>query len=94
MYRQWDLDPEWKYDKKWHDEWSLMGEEELGEANVRWGMAAGWLTLQKAIMNDHWADCRKDQSWDGEYVDMVMSKLYYCWVRMLHEEHPEIFEEE
>ena len=81
-------DEPWRLPDERHDDWSKMGEEHLGEPNVRWGMGfeGGWLTLQKAIMNDYWTDRSKNQPWDAEMVDMVMSKLYYCWVRMLEDE--------
>lgn len=87
MSRPSSWDGPWRLPGVEHDDWSAMGEEHLGEVNVRWGMLAGWLTLQKAIMNDYWTDRDKNQPWDGEMVDMVMSKLYYCWVRMLIDEH-------
>jgi len=73
-----------------HDQWSKMGEDHLGEANIRWCDNAGPMMLMKAIMNDYWADCNTPkEGWPKFHVDMVMSKLYYCWVRWLEQEHPE-----
>ena len=79
-----------------HDQWSKMGEEHLGEMNIRWcdkiGGRDGPMMLMKAIMNDYWADVpggTNKHGWTAEHVDMVMSKLYYCWVRWLDQEHPE-----
>lgn len=91
-----------------HDQWSKMGEENLGEHNIRfaeiqgpngfkgkmfdrqeWGHD-GFFTLMKCIMNDHWADANTPKDgWPAFHVDLVMSKLYYCWVRMLDEVKPE-----
>jgi hypothetical protein len=71
-----------------HDRWSKLGEENLGEMNIRWAKRAGPMTLMKAIMNDHWADAPK-QDWPKEHVDFVMSKLYWCWVAWLDQTHPE-----
>ncbi len=89
-----------------HDQWSQMGEEHLGEANLNWVKKMdemhlgppgyGSLTLMKAIMNDYWADIPGGtpiDGWPQEHVDMVMSKIYYCWVRMLDEVKPEDDEE-
>ena len=70
-----------------HDRWSKLGEENLGEMNIRWAERAGPMTLMKAIMNDHWADAPK-QDWPKEHVDFVMSKLYWCWVAWLEQTHP------
>ncbi len=66
-----------------HDQWSLMGERNLGPINVEWASTVGPLVLMKAILNDYWADVRvwPDQdTWDRERIDIVMSKLYWCWV--------------
>ena len=52
----------------------------MGEMNIKWGEKAGWDMLIKAILNDYWADAPLED-WNAEKVDMVMSKLYYCWVR-------------
>ena len=72
-----------------------MGEEHLGDMNISWGERAGWDILMKAIMNDYWADCPRDVgAWPREKVDIVMSKLYYCWCRMLFEKHPVTEQEE
>lgn len=73
-----------------HDRWSKMGKEHLGEMNIRWAERAGPLTLQKAIMNDYWADAIiPKEGWSKEKVDMVMSKLYWCWVAWLEQTHEE-----
>tara|TARA_B100000424_G_C22728084_1_gene394964 strand:- start:95 stop:403 length:309 start_codon:yes stop_codon:yes gene_type:complete len=78
-----------------HDAWSKMGEEHLGEGNIRWAERCGdgGFILMKAIMNDHWADVRKywknDYHWDRDDIDKVMSKLYWCWVALLEHMHPE-----
>jgi len=75
-----------------HDQWSKMGEEHLGENNIRWCDNVGPMMLMKSIMNDYWADVpggTNKHGWTAEHVDMVMSKLYYCWVRWLEQEHPE-----
>ena len=73
---------------KFHgDRWSDMGAEHLGENNIRWAQVAGPLTLMKAIMNDYWADAQTPgDGWSQEKVDMVMSKLYWCWVCWLNNE--------
>jgi len=97
-----------------HDQWSKMGEEHLGEHNIKfaeisgpqghrgqldvqhWGHN-GFFTLMKCILNDHWADIpggTNKHGWTAEHVDMVLSKIYYCWVRMLDEAHPEEDDEE
>ena len=52
----------------------------MGEMNIKWGENAGWDMLIKAILNDYWADAPLED-WNAEKVDLVMSKLYYCWVR-------------
>ena len=71
-----------------HDRWSKMGEENLGEMNIRFGKKASWSILMKAIINDHWADAPRE-AWDEEKVDYVMSKLYYVWCAQLHDYHAE-----
>ena len=71
-----------------HDRWSKLGEENLGERNIEWAERAGPMTLMKAIINDYWADVRKTESWSAEKVDVVMSKLYWCWVAWLEQTHP------
>jgi len=63
-----------------HDQWSQKGKKNMGEMNIKWGEKAGWDMLIKAILNDYWADAPLED-WNAEKVDMVMSKLYYCWVR-------------
>ena len=63
-----------------HDEWSEKGMKNMGKMNIKWGEKAGWDMLIKAILNDYWADAPLED-WNAEKVDMVMSKLYYCWVR-------------
>lgn len=82
-----------------HDRWSLMGERNLGEMNIRWAQrmeegsdmpGSGPMTLLKAILNDHWADAVKTESWTAEKVDYVMSKLYWCWVAWLDATHKEV----
>jgi len=87
-----------------HDQWSKMGEENLGEHNIKWAEKMedwhmgvpghGPLTLMKAIMNDYWADNGKTFDWPAEHVNMVMSKLYWCWCAWLHCSHLEVGEEE
>ena len=91
---------------KQHDYWSKMGEENLGKHNIEWAKKMedfhmgvpghGPMTLMKAILNDHWADCPAKDSllWNGEYINMVMSKLYWCWVAWLDCAHMEVGEEE
>lgn len=78
-----------------------MGEEHLGEMNIRWvermedfpsavnPPGSGALTLMKAIINDYWTDAPKVGDWPREHVDIVMSKIYWCWVRWLDQTHPE-----
>lgn len=72
---------------KQHDQWSKLGEENLGPANIRWAEKVGPMILMKAILNDYWADCPAKDSllWNGEQINMVMSKLYWCWVAWLEE---------
>ena len=65
------------------DRWALMGQLALGDINIKWGERTSFLMLMKAIMNDYWADVTKTPAWDAEHVDMVMSKLYYCWCRII-----------
>ena len=71
-----------------HDQWSEIGERHLGEGNIRWAEKVGPMVLLKSILNDYWADAPKVGSWEREKIDMVMSKLYWCWVRWLDNEHP------
>ena len=74
-----------------HDKWSKMGEEHLGEMNLRFSRLHddGCFTLMKCIINDYWADAPpQTEGWDREKIDMVMSKIYYCWVAMLEKNHP------
>jgi hypothetical protein len=75
-----------------------MGEEHLGEMNIGWvdkmstypsPPGSGAMTLMKSIINDYWADAPKRGEWPREHVDVVMSKLYWCWVRWLDDTHPE-----
>ena len=70
------------------DIWAETGKINLGSHNLRWGDSVGYLTLQKAILNDYWADARPDslRQWDREKISIVMSKLYYCWVKLLEDE--------
>ena len=64
-----------------HDQWSRMGEEKLGEPNIKWASMVGPMVLMKAILNDYWADTiASREGWDRDQVDEVMSKLYWCWV--------------
>lgn len=79
-----------------HDRWSKMGETNLGSHNIDWAAkmetmssvaGSGPLTLMKAIMNDHWADVQSRRDWPAEHVDLVMSKLYWCWVAWLDVTH-------
>jgi len=61
----------------------------------------GWLTLQKAVMNDYYfdhdgfhedgitIDRNGGLEYDDEYFDAFMHKIYYCWqeaMRILHEQ--------
>jgi hypothetical protein len=67
-----------------HDKWSALGMKNMGDHNIKWGETAGWDMLIKAILNDYWADVPptyQNTHWDYDKIDMVMSKLYYCWVR-------------
>ena len=77
-------------DEEITDPWYLMGKKHL-QLSIEWTEMMGkrphgWLILQKAIMNDYWADVPSSpgniRTWDQEHIDMVMSKLYYCWVRI------------
>ena len=90
-----------------HDYWSKMGEEHLGEINIAWAKrseafplsppGSGPMMLMKAILNDYWAAVSpKDRKhdWKPEYIDMVMSKLYWCWVAWLECTHLELEEDE
>jgi len=88
-----------------HDQWSLMGEENLGEMNIKWAQmmedfpncpqGSGPMTLLKSILNDYWADAPPQiDGWDQEKIDMVMSKLYWCWVAWMGCTHIEIGEDE
>lgn len=79
-----------------HDQWSKMGEEHLGENNIEWArrlegwdavVGSGPLTLMKSIINDYWTDRDKNQDWDAQHVNMVMSKIYWCWVAWLDSTH-------
>ena len=72
-----------------HDQWSRIGEEHLGEMNIRFAERGGPMVLMKAIINDYWADAPKTGAWERDHVDMVMSKLYWCWVKWLDDTHPE-----
>ena len=74
-----------------HDRWSKMGEENLGEMNIRFAKKGSWSILMKAIINDHWADApdHLKGAWSEEKVDYVMSKLYYVWCAQLHDDHAE-----
>jgi len=38
----------------------------------------GWLTLQKAVMNDYYFDAH-DTEWILSDLDNFMHKMYYCW---------------
>ena len=84
-----------------HDQWSKLGAEHLGEHNIAWALkmesfgvgvpGEGPMILMKSIMNDYWADVpTKTSSWSAEKADMVMSKLYWCWVAWLDATHYEI----
>lgn len=75
-----------------HDQWSKMGEEHLGEHNIKWAEKVGPMVLMKAIMNDYWADHGKTFDWPSEHVNMVMSKLYWCWVVWLEQTNKELNE--
>jgi len=81
-----------------HDQWSALGEANLGGidgANIRFMelgqyivVNEGAFTLLKCILNDYWADSMDKDAWSREKVDLVMSKLYYCWVAMLQAQMP------
>jgi len=83
-----------------HDRWSKLGEDNLGGPDspnlkfMRLGRTTeeGAFTLMKCILNDYWADTHTYADtyagWSREKVDVVMSKLYYCWCVMLFEKHP------
>ena len=86
-------------DKIKHDKWSELGLENLGGKdgmNIRFmciksdkmEVYSGPFTLLKCILNDYWADIRmsSEETWDKEKIDIVMSKLYFCWVAMLQAE--------
>lgn len=87
-----------------HDAWSQLGEDNLGPMNIDWAqrmeslpgtpLGSGPLTLMKAIMNDYWADEPRRNDWSIEKVDIVMSKLYWCWVAWLECAYHEAGEEE
>lgn len=88
-----------------HDQWSKLGEEHLGEINIQWAermeefplspAGSGPMTLLKAILNDYWADATTPTAgWSKVHVDMVMSKLYWCWVAWLECSHQDVGEEE
>ena len=75
-----------------------MGELNLGEHNIEWARrmeemphgipGAGPMTLLKAILNDCWADRPKmNLGWTQDEVNVVMSKLYWCWVAWLEATH-------
>ena len=77
-------------DEEITDPWYLMGKKHL-ERDIEWmemmdKRPLAWLILQKCILNDYWADVpsspNNTRTWDQEMIDMVMSKLYYCWVRI------------
>lgn len=82
-----------------HDKWSKMGEENLGGpdgpnikflAKMMRTKEEGAFTLMKCIMNDYWADAGPQrEGWTKAHLDMVMSKIYYCWCVMLDERHPQ-----
>jgi len=42
------------------------------------GGAFGWLTLQKAVMNDYYFD-NPTSEWVIADIDAFMHKIYYCW---------------
>jgi hypothetical protein len=88
-----------------HDQWSKLGEKNMGEHNIAWAKKMedfhmdppgnGIMTLMKAIMNDYWADATTPtDGWPKFHVDMVMSKLYWCWVAWMDATHMEVGEEE
>ena len=87
-----------------HDRWSKMGEANLGSHNIEWAKkmeefsigvpGSGPLTLMKSIMNDHWADVVHRREWSKDHVDLVMSKLYWCWVAWLEATHVEVGEKQ
>ncbi len=86
-----------------HDRWSKLGEENLGEMNISWAQkmegfpgavpGSGPMTLLKAMLNDYWADAGPQlDGWDRQKIDLVMSKLYWCWVAWLEATHVEASE--
>jgi hypothetical protein len=81
-----------------HDRWSALGEQFLGEHNIKWAQrmeslndgiqGSGPLTLMKSIINDYWADVQgPTEDWNAMKVDTVMSKIYWCWVAWLEATH-------
>lgn len=86
-----------------HDQWSKLGAEHLGEHNIEWAAKMesfgggvpgdGPMVLMKSIINDYWADLPKTSDWSAAKVDMVMSKLYWCWVAWVEATHLELAEE-
>jgi hypothetical protein len=87
-----------------HDRWSKLGEENLGEINIQFAErsesfplsppGSGPMMLMKAIINDYWADDSSRDAWSREHVDIVMSKLYWCWVAWLECAHLEVEDNE
>ncbi len=87
-----------------HDDFSIIGERHLGEGNIRWAermdsfpytvSGSGPMTLLKSILNDYWADVpdKHTMVWDSEKIEVVMSKLYWCWVAWLEATHVECSE--
>ena len=61
-----------------HDEWSKLGEGNLGPMNIQWAqrcedfpmgpVGQGPMMLMKAILNDYWAYCRNEEhdDWSRE----------------------------
>ena len=87
-----------------HDRWSKLGEGNLGPMNIQWAqrcedfpmgpVGQGPMMLMKAIINDYWADDNSKDPWSREHVDIVMSKLYWCWVAWLECSYVDCGEEE
>lgn len=82
-----------------HDKWSELGLENLGGiegmnvAFMRLGtnklqVFQGPFNLLKCILNDYWADIPDNENleWNHDKINMVMSKLYFCWVAMIQAE--------
>lgn len=71
-----------------HDKWSQMGADRLGDfdKDIADMHKMGYFTLMKCIINDYWSNesqhAKNIKQWDRETIDDVMSKLYYCWLKL------------